>query len=109
MKGYNRILTEIDIHTFLRELGIAPTDTVLVHTLMRALGEVEGGCDGLIDAFCTYLTDGLFIVPPHTWASVLSDYYVLVDEGVVDMALFQPILKNWLDNGGAIDTSKMWY
>ena len=40
--------------------------------------------------------------------SVLSDYYVLVDEGVVDMALFQPILKNWLDNGGAIDTSKMW-
>ena len=64
------MLTQNDIHEFLKENGIKPTDTVLVHTSMRALGKVEGGCDGLIDAFTSYLCDGLFIVPTHTWANV---------------------------------------
>lgn len=67
------MLKREDIHSFLKENGILPTDTVLVHTSMRALGEVEGGCDGLIDAFKSYLYDGLFIVPTHTWANVGSD------------------------------------
>ena len=63
-------LTENDIHLFLKSIGINRNDTVLVHTSMRSLGEVEGGCDGLIDAFTSYLSDGLFLVPTHTWASV---------------------------------------
>lgn len=67
------MLTYEDIHVFLKENGIKPTDTVLVHTSMRALGGVIGGCDGLIDAFKGYLTDGLFIVPTHTWANVGKD------------------------------------
>ena len=64
------MLTQREVHSFLAGVGIKPNDTVLVHTSMRALGEVEGGCDGLIDAFVSYLKDGLFIVPTHTWASV---------------------------------------
>ena len=64
------MLTQSDIHAFLKQIGIKSTDTVLVHTSMRALGEVEGGCDGLIDAFTSYLSDGLFIVPTHTWGTV---------------------------------------
>lgn len=64
------MLTQAMIHAFLRESGILPTDTVLIHTSMRALGEVEGGCDGVIDGFVTYLTEGLFLVPTHTWANV---------------------------------------
>ncbi len=67
------MLTQKDIHEFLESIGISRRDTVLVHTSMRALGEVEGGCDGLIDAFVTYLTDGMFIVPTHTWASVNAE------------------------------------
>lgn len=66
------MLTAKEIHAFLKEHGIAPNATVLVHTSMRALGEVEGGCDGLINAFVSYLTDGLFIVPTHTWANVAA-------------------------------------
>ena len=66
------MLTESDIHGFLREIGVRRDATVLVHTSMRVLGAVEGGCDGLIDAFKSYLTDGLFIVPTHTWANVGS-------------------------------------
>lgn len=59
-----------DVHLFLQKCGIKPYDTVLIHTSMRALGEVENGCDGLIDAFVSYLSEGLFIVPTHTWATV---------------------------------------
>jgi aminoglycoside 3-N-acetyltransferase len=40
---------------------------------MRALGPVEGGCDGLLDAFCSYLTEGLFLVPTHTWDNVTAE------------------------------------
>ena len=64
------MLTRSDIHIFLKRIGIKRDDTVLVHTSMRSLGEVEGGCDGLIDAFKSYLTDGLFLVPTHTWSNV---------------------------------------
>ena len=64
------MLTAIDVHKFLSEIGVKSTDTIVVHSSMRALGEVEGGCDGLIDAFCSYLTDGLLIIPTHTWGSV---------------------------------------
>ena len=66
------MLTQANIHDFLKRIGITSADTVLVHTSMRALGEVEGGCDGLIDSFVSYLTDGLFLVPTHTWANVGS-------------------------------------
>lgn len=64
------MIREADVHEFLKSAGIKPNDTVLIHTSMRSLGEVEGGCDGLIDAFKSYLEDGLFIVPTHTWANV---------------------------------------
>ena len=51
-------------------MGILPTDTVLIHTSMRAIGQVEDGADGVIDAFCEVLSDGLFLVPTHTWGNV---------------------------------------
>jgi len=54
----------------LRQMGILPTDTVLIHTSMRAIGQVEDGPDGVLDAFCEYLTDGLLLVPTHTWDDV---------------------------------------
>ena len=51
-------------------MGIIPTDTVLIHTSMRAIGQVDGGADTVIDAFGEYLNEGLFLVPTHTWANV---------------------------------------
>ena len=67
------MLKEKDIHEFLQNAGIKPTDTVLIHLSMKAIGEVENGCDGLIDGFKSYLTDGLFVVPTHTWDSVKAE------------------------------------
>ena len=54
----------------IRQMGILPTDTVLIHTSMKAIGEVENGADGVIDAFLECLPQGLFLVPTHTWSSV---------------------------------------
>lgn len=54
----------------LKDMGIRSNDTVLIHTSLRAIGPVEGGADGLIDTFCEYLEDGLFLIPTHTWANV---------------------------------------
>lgn len=64
------MLTKEAIQKQLREMGILPSDMVLVHTSLKALGPVEGGADGLIDAFLGYLTEGMFLVPTHTWATV---------------------------------------
>ncbi len=63
-------ITKADIHRFLSDCGIRPDDKVTMHTSLRAIGSIEGGADGLIDAFCAYLSDGLFLVPTHTWAHV---------------------------------------
>lgn len=54
----------------IRAMGIEKDDTVLIHTSMRAVGPVEKGADGVIDAFCQVLSEGLFLVPTHTWAVV---------------------------------------
>ena len=64
------MFTKTDLTKQIKAMGILPTDTVLIHTSLRAVGEVENGADGIIDAFRDYLTDGLFLVPTHTWATV---------------------------------------
>ncbi len=64
------MLTKQDILHFLEDCGIQKHDTVTVHCSLRAIGPIEGGADGLIDAFCEYLSEGLFLVPTHTWANV---------------------------------------
>lgn len=62
-----------ELKSQIRAMGIEKDDTVLIHTSLRAVGPVENGADGVIDAFCQVLTDGLFLVPTHTWAVVNRD------------------------------------
>lgn len=67
------MVTKQDICELLKTFGIKNTDTVLVHSSMRSTGGVEGGCDAVIDAFTEYLSEGLFLVPSHTWDRVGKD------------------------------------
>lgn len=64
------MVTKQDVFRLLEEFGIKHDDKVTMHISLKSVGEIEGGADGLIDAFCEYLCDGLFIVPTHTWANV---------------------------------------
>jgi aminoglycoside 3-N-acetyltransferase len=57
----------------IREMGIVPDDTVVIHTSLKAIGPVEGGADTVIDAFCQVLTEGRFLVPTHTWGVINRD------------------------------------
>lgn len=58
----------------IKELGIEPEDTLLVHSSMKAIGEVEGGADTVLDAFSEYLEEGLFVLPTHTWKQMDDEY-----------------------------------
>ena len=62
-----------DVFNMLQSVGVKPDDKVTIHCSLKAIGEIEGGADGLIDAFCEYLSEGLFIVPTHTWDNVGPD------------------------------------
>ena len=64
------MVTKQDIFAFLNSAGIRHDDKVTIHCSLRSIGRIENGADGLIDAFSEYLSDGLFIVPTHTWDKV---------------------------------------
>lgn len=67
------MLTKAELAAQIRAMGIQPTDTVLIHTSLRAIGPVEGGADAVIDAFLECLSEGLFLVPTHTWDNVKKE------------------------------------
>ncbi len=54
----------------IEKMGIAHTDTVLVHSSRKAVGPVEGGTDTILDAFMEYMQEGLLIFPTHTWKNI---------------------------------------
>ena len=56
--------------TQLEHAGIRHYDTVLIHSSMKAFGYYESGVKGLIEDLTAYLSDGLLLIPAHTWATV---------------------------------------
>lgn len=63
--------TKKDLAEQIIKLGIKKSDTVIIHTSMKAIGNVEGGADTVLDVFIEYLKDdGLFLVPGHTYKEV---------------------------------------
>ncbi|MBW8192852.1 AAC(3) family N-acetyltransferase [Neiella marina] len=49
------------------ELGIKTTDTLMVHSSMKAIGNVAGGADTVLDALSDTVNQGLLLLPTHTW------------------------------------------
>ncbi|MBC8081130.1 MAG: AAC(3) family N-acetyltransferase [Gorillibacterium sp.] len=63
----------------LEAMGVDKRGTVLVHSSMNSIGEVEGGAETVLDALSEYMQDGLLVLPTHTWAWVNANnpkYYV---------------------------------
>jgi aminoglycoside 3-N-acetyltransferase len=69
------VFNKDDIIKSIINLGIKPTDTLLVHSSMKSIGAVEGGADTVIDAFKEYLKEGLLVFPTHSWAKLDDDDY----------------------------------
>ena len=57
----------------MRELGIKPDDTLLVHSSLKSLGRVEGGADTVIQALIESLPDGTLLMPSLSWQAVSKD------------------------------------
>lgn len=68
--------TKDELLLHLREMRIDPTGTLLVHSSMKAIGEVVGGADTVLDALCDYMKDGLLVFPTHTWRQMNETYTV---------------------------------
>ena len=69
------MVTKQDVFELLREPGVKSNDTVIVHSALRKVGEIEGGANGLIDAFIEYLHNGHLIIPTHTWEGIAERLY----------------------------------
>ena len=70
------MVTKQDVFSMLEGIGVHPCDKVTIHTSLKAIGEIEGGAEGLLDALREYLCDGLLLVPTHTWLGLVQrDYY----------------------------------
>ena len=66
-----------DLRENLSELGINPDGTLMVHLSYKAIGEVEGSGDAVLDVLCDYMRRGLLVLPSHTWSNVSTDNPVM--------------------------------
>ena len=55
--GANNLYSKAGLISAIKEIGILPSDTLLIHSSMKAIGEVEHGAETVITAFTEYLTD----------------------------------------------------
>lgn len=65
--------TKEQLISHLEELGINKKGTLLVHSSMKSIGEVDGGADTVLDALMTFMSEGLLVLPTHTWAYINKD------------------------------------
>jgi len=54
----------------LEAAGIDRHGTVLMHSSMKSIGDVEGGADTVLDALSEYMQEGLLVLPTHTWSYI---------------------------------------
>ena len=66
--------TKTNLMNDLENMGLKPVDTIMVHSSMKAIGQVDGGADTVIDAFMEYFANGLFMMPTHTWAQMSAEH-----------------------------------
>ncbi|MCG8571627.1 MAG: AAC(3) family N-acetyltransferase [Spirochaetes bacterium] len=52
----------------LKQPGINQRGTLLVHSSMKAIGQVNGGAETVLDSLIELMKEGLLILPTHTWS-----------------------------------------
>lgn len=66
-----------DLIRHIQALGIKNTDTVMVHTSLKAVGAIDPGkttpAQVFIEAMRECLREGLLLIPAHTWATIRED------------------------------------
>lgn len=65
--------TKMQLIQQLQRMGLTGSETILIHSSMKSIGEVEGGADTVLDAWIEYFGHGLLLLPTHTWKNVNAD------------------------------------
>ena len=60
----------------LAAMKLAPEDTVLIHSSMKSIGEVEGKADTVLDALMEYFAPGLVVFPTLSFRVVNAEHPV---------------------------------
>jgi aminoglycoside 3-N-acetyltransferase len=59
--------TNKDLLKQLEASNINVKGTLMVHSSMKAIGQVDGAPKTVIDTLCHYMKDGLLLFPTHSW------------------------------------------
>ena len=62
--------TRNDLKEDLRRMGFNGTETVIIHSSLKSIGEVEDRADGILDALEDFFADGLLVFPSMTYSLV---------------------------------------
>ena len=62
-----------DLLNQLKDMKIKQSGTLLVHSSLKSMGQVEGGAETVLDALSDYMADGLLVLPTHTWNYINGD------------------------------------
>lgn len=68
--------TKDDLKRQLAQMGLKASDTVLIHSSMKAIGMVDGGADVVLDAWMEFFSEGLLLLPTHTWKQMGPEHRV---------------------------------
>jgi len=71
--GDNLLYTKDILVNELKETGISKNDTLMVHSSFSTIKNIDGGVKAVLEAFKEALSDGLLLLPTHTWASMKED------------------------------------
>lgn len=58
----------------LKAMGLKGDEIVLVHASVKAIGDVEGRANTVIDALVDYFQEGALLIPTHTWATITEEH-----------------------------------
>ena len=65
------MITKGQLKKDLEKLGIKPSDTLLIHSSMKAIGPVDGGADAVLDMLMDYFRDeGLLVFPTLSYGEI---------------------------------------
>ena len=65
--------TKNDLKDQLKNMGLTGSETILIHSSMKSIGDVKDRADGVLDVLIDYFKDGLLLFPTHTWKTVNSE------------------------------------
>lgn len=68
--------TKSDLKKNLQNMGLVGKETILIHSSMKAIGQIEGGAEAVLDALMDFFAEGLLLLPAHTWKTVNESHPV---------------------------------